>query len=68
MNITISNYNLSYYNGRNVINATIYDMENKPLMTDVLTNLLLKVKKEKHVVMNPMEILETVVLKFGAGA
>jgi len=68
MNVTIANYNLAYMHGRNVITATIYDLERKPLLTAALPTLLQRIKAEGHTLMNPMDVLEQVVMTFGAGA
>lgn len=67
-NVTISNLNFAWLYGRNVITATMYDMEDKPLVNDSLANLLSRVKQQKLTLMNPTDVLEEVVMKFGAGA
>jgi hypothetical protein len=68
MNVTIANYTSVFLHGRNMIRATLYDPEGKPLLTGVLPTLLMTVKQHGYVLTNPAEVLDTVVMKFGHGA
>jgi len=68
MKVTISNYSSLFLHGRNVIRATLYDSDGKPIAMDVLPNLLVQIKQQKHTLVNAVEVLEEVVMKFGAGA
>jgi len=68
MNVTLKNYSLIYTYGRNVMTATMHDVDGNLIASDMLANLLVMVKKEGHVITNAQEVLDEVVMKFGYGA